>query len=123
MLRVELEDMDPTAGMLYCENDLHQLAPEATRGRVRIHLHSDELHTCSIEAFTRTHDIEWRLRLEAITEGRRQTITLDDDDDGRPFRATGMPDTGPTSVWLLPGIAGPRLRRAAEHEAFYDQNS
>lgn len=120
VLRIELEDASPTAEMLYGENDLHELAPGITKGRVRIQLASDEIHTCIIEAFTRTHDIEWRLCLDAVTDGHTHTIVLDN--DGQPFRTTGLPDSGPTSVWLLPGIAGPRLRRAVEYEAWYDQN-
>lgn len=115
VLRIDLNDSDPTAYLLVGEAETELVGNHASKGRTKVTLDPGEICDLVVEAFTSTDDIEWHLCLDVVQDGTSHLITLGLGD--RPIFTAGMPAAGPSEVWLLPGIAGPRLRRSPEYES------
>lgn len=114
VLRIDLNDSDPTAYLIVGEDEVDVGRARATKGRTKVVLEPDELCDLVVEAFTSTDDVEWFLCLDVVQDGTSQLLTLGLGD--KSIFSAGMPAAANPEVWLLPGIAGPRLRRAREYE-------
>lgn len=111
VFRLDLEDAAPVAYTVDGEGagppDRDTREEQKARGRLVIPVGGVE--ECIVIGFSRHTDVHWHLRLKVVAEGETFVTSLSEPGD-EPFVTVGMPEQGPFSRWLCPGIAGPRFQ-------------